>query len=164
MAALREVMAYLCAHYKIPDELSKARLTKMIYLADWRSAITQGRQITDIQWQFNHYGPYVPDVEYVARNDQAFEVLETKNYFGSGKSLIRLVGEVPPQSLTSSDREILDEVMRVTQTQYWQDFIRLVYSTYPILTQPRYAMLDLVEIARQYKANPVFREEETLGA
>lgn len=33
----------------------------------------------------------------------------------------------------------------------WSRFIRLVYSTYPILTQERGTKLDLVELAAKYK-------------
>jgi hypothetical protein len=53
MARLRDVVAYLCHEYPHKGELSKARLTKMVYLADWRSAIERGSQVTDIEWVFN---------------------------------------------------------------------------------------------------------------
>ena len=35
MAKLVDVVGYLCEHYPHKAELSKARLTKMVYLADW---------------------------------------------------------------------------------------------------------------------------------
>ncbi|MEZ5578109.1 MAG: hypothetical protein R3F40_00950 [Candidatus Competibacteraceae bacterium] len=31
----------------------------MIYLADWFSSLADGKKLTDIEWLFNHYGPYV---------------------------------------------------------------------------------------------------------
>ena len=54
MTELKEVISYLVSKYPHKDELSNARLTKMIYLADWRHAITQGNQITDIRWFFDN--------------------------------------------------------------------------------------------------------------
>jgi hypothetical protein len=44
MATLGDVMAYLCEHYPHKDDLSKARLTKLVYLADWKSAIERGNR------------------------------------------------------------------------------------------------------------------------
>jgi hypothetical protein len=151
MADLRDVIAYLCDHYPDKDDLSKARLTKMIYLADWRSAITRGAQITDITWIFNHYGPYVDDVVEMARNDPIFEVLTTENEFGTIKEVIQTKwrGE-EYQSLTEGDRGILDFVVERTASRNFRDFIRLVYSTYPVVAQPRYSSLDLVALAREY--------------
>jgi len=33
----------------------------------------------------------------------------------------------------------------------WQDLLRLVYSTYPILSSERYSELDLVALAKEYE-------------
>lgn len=155
MSRLRDAMAYVCVHYKHPEELSNARLTKTLYLADWRAALTLGRQITEVEWEFNHYGPFVHDVMYVARNDDAFEVVSMTNAYGSDKELIQIARpDVFLPELSEEDKGIIDEVMEVTTSKYWKDFIRLVYSTYPILTQSRYSTLDLVRLAEEYKANP----------
>lgn len=153
-------MAYICAKYAHPNELSNARLTKTIYLADWRSAILRGKQITEVEWEFSHYGPFVHDVMNVARSDPAFEVVQTTNAYGSDSALIKLSewGGLY-SSLTDEDKRILDDVMEITQPKYWSDFMRLVYSTYPILTQPRYSTLDLPTLAQEYKANPVLAAE-----
>ena len=62
MASLHDVMTYLVSKYPHSDDLANARLTKMIYLADWRAAIRYGKQVTDFSWEFNHYGPYLHDV------------------------------------------------------------------------------------------------------
>jgi len=73
MSKLRDIVAYFCSNYVYKDELSKVRLTKMVYLVDWRSAITDGKQLTRIQWHFNHYGPYVEDVVASIKYDSAFK-------------------------------------------------------------------------------------------
>src|SRR5439155_24236120 len=132
IAILRDVVLYLCKQYPHKHDLSKARLTKMVYLADWRSAIRRGRQITDIVWQFNHYGPYVDDVVRIARDDPAFEVVQDTNYYGGPKELIRVRDGTPSPSLDEDEREILDFVIGGTASKSWSDFMRLVYSTYPI--------------------------------
>lgn len=153
MALLRDVILYLCQHYPHKNELSKARLTKMVYLADWRSAILYGRQITDINWRFNYYGPYVDDVVNVARVDPDFNIIQDTNQFGDWKELIRVTNDAQRPILKKSEQAVLDHVIEVTAPKYWNDFIQLVYSTYPIVTQPRFAKLDLVALAQEYKAD-----------
>ncbi len=149
--SLRDAMVYLCKHYPHPDELSKGRLTKLVYLADWRSAIERGVQLTDIKWIFNHYGPYVHDIVDLARENQAFTVDLTQNAFGSSKEVIRASADAGYPTLTDEDKRVLDFVIDSTKTKYWGDFINLVYSTYPVVTQDRYSELDLVELAEEYK-------------
>jgi len=69
MSKLSTVLRFLCEKYPLKNELSNARLTKMVYLADWRSALMYGNQITDIEWYFDNFGPYVHDVVNTARTD-----------------------------------------------------------------------------------------------
>lgn len=150
MATLGDVMAYLCEHYPHKDDLSKARLTKLVYLADWKSAIECSEQMTDVEWVFNHFGPYVDDVADEARRDDAFEVTGTTNLYGDPKEVIKLAKSREYPSLTDEDKRILDSVIETTKRQSWNEFIRLVYSTYPVMTQDRFSTLNLVALARSY--------------
>ena len=53
--------------------------------------------------------------------------------------------------LTKAEREILDHIISITSTKYWNSFMELVYSTYPILKSNKYSELDLVSLAKAYK-------------
>lgn len=150
MANLRDVLAFLCKNYPHKRELSKARLTKMVYLADWRASIALGRQLTPIEWKFNHYGPYVTDVVELARKDSIFEVFGDETVYGSPKEVIKLAEEDAPVVLPPEEEAILEHVVATTSPLTWEDFIKLVYSTYPIRTQPRGSILDLPELAHDY--------------
>lgn len=152
MARLIDVMAYLCEVYPKKSDLSNARLTKLIYLADWRSALVNERQITDIEWVFDQFGPFVFDVkDTAAAYPEIFFVRETQNMFGSPKILIGLKDENYEYELEPEDKEVLDWVVAKSRRMPWNEFIRLIYSTYPILTQERGTKLDLVSLAAQYK-------------
>jgi hypothetical protein len=151
MASLHDVLVYICKHYPHKQELSKARLTKMVYLADWRAAIEQGRQLTSLRWTFNHYGPYLDDVVQEARASKDLDVETTRNMYGGLKELVAVRDETPEPPMSDSDRAILDHVIEETAPLYWNDFMKLVYSTYPIVTQERYTTLDLVELAKEYQ-------------
>lgn len=151
MATVRDVVAYICQRYPYAGELSKARLTKLVYLSDWKMCIQTDHQITPIRWYFNHFGPYVDDVEQLARNDRAFAIDRTNNFYGGLKEIIRLVGEIHPD-LTVQERLAIDFSIENTQNLSWDAFIKLVYSTYPVLTESRFDYLDLPTLSRQYKS------------
>lgn len=59
---ISDVLLYFINKYPYPDELSKTRITKMVYLADLYKTQVIGEQLTEIKWYFDHYGPYVSDV------------------------------------------------------------------------------------------------------
>ncbi|OOF01652.1 hypothetical protein BZG79_15145, partial [Salinivibrio sp. MA427] len=87
---ITNIVKYLLKEYPHKAELSASRLTKMIYLMDWKSSIDYGRQITDAQWHFNHYGPYVDDFVRVAKDDKDISVENTTTYYGGKKQLFKL--------------------------------------------------------------------------
>ena len=152
MNKLANIIAYITREYPRKHELSNARLTKMIYLADWLSANKRGCQISDIQWYFDNYGPFVHDVlETVQEHPEMFAIRHTSNVFGGEKTLVELKCSKVNIDLTAEERLILDDVINKTECLYWNDFIKLVYSTYPIISSDRYSFLDLIEKAKEYQ-------------
>lgn len=151
MNRLQNIMAYFCIEYPHKSELSKARLTKMIYLADWFSSLADGKKLTDIEWLFNHYGPYVEDVMDNASVSEGFRISQEVTMYGSQKYVVSFVGELDSESLSQRDKKILDLVIEKTKPLYFNDFINYVYSTYPVKSKNRYSTLDLVALANEYK-------------
>ena len=93
MENLKDIIIYLLKKYPHKSELSNARATKMIYLADWKSAIDNDNTMTNIRWKYDLYGPWVDDVVILAENDPDFIVDLTKNQFGNDKKLIQLTDD-----------------------------------------------------------------------
>jgi len=105
---------------------------------------------TNIKWYFNHYGPYVSDIIDTIRNDADFTITSQVNIYGEIKELIKL-NEIYSSPVISSDAQsVLDFVIKKTSSLSWEDFIQLVYSTYPIVTQPKYSNLNLEKLAVEY--------------
>lgn len=153
MAALRDILAYLLARYPYASELSNARVTKMVYLADWRHAIENGAQMSPVQWVFNNYGPFVWDIKDAAEaNPTIFAVSAEANYFGSPKLLLSLRDKEYVPQLQASEKAAIDHVVESTKKLTWESFIRLVYSTYPIIRSARFSVLDLRGLAAEYNA------------
>lgn len=151
MKKLQQIIAFFCVNYPHKEELTKARLTKMVYLADWFSALLDGKQLTDIKWVFNHYGPYVNDVVDTAHSTSGFEVEQRNTMYGSYKYVISYNGLETDLALSAREVSILNTVIDKTKTMYFNDFVDYVYSTYPVKKKERYSYLDLVGLAEIYK-------------
>jgi hypothetical protein len=152
MAAIKDVIAYFIANYpeSMKHELSNARLTKMVYLADWHSSINGRGQITNINWYFDNFGPFVRDIEQTAiAHPEIFQIETLRNAYGSFKKQFSLKNLYAPR-LTGNEIESLDHIIEVTKKLYWNDFIRLVYGTHPIASSERYEYLDLSKKAAEY--------------
>lgn len=150
---ISNLIKYLLTKYPYKSELSASRLTKMLYLADWKSAIKYSKKLTDAQWHFNHYGPYVDDFIKIAKDDDDIRVVSTRTMFGGHKQEIQLSSDFDGTiELAETDREILDFVISSTKRKNYEDFIKLVYSTYPVVSSSRYSDLDLISMAKEYKS------------
>ncbi len=153
---IENIIKYLCKNYPHKNELSKARLTKLVYLADWFSALTKNKQMTEIEWVFNHYGPYVDDITKVAIESNEFNIIPTMTNFGGNKYLIQLKNEDISIDLEEDEEKILDFVIEKTKGMYFDSFIDYVYSTYPVTSKERYSKLNLVTLAKEYKTTLIY--------
>lgn len=149
---LEKIIAYICQQYPYKDELSDARLTKMVYLTDWFSSLVNDKQATDINWVFNHYGPYVADIYQVAKDNGNFVVKSKATVYGNNKKIIDYIGD-EQVNLDHLTKSVIDSVIDKTKSMYFNDFIDYVYSTYPIRNNDRYSILDLPKLANEYKAS-----------
>ncbi|WP_108485587.1 Panacea domain-containing protein [Oceaniglobus ichthyenteri] len=148
MAEIADIAAYFCENYPHKSELSKTRLTKLVYLADWEFAKMEGRQMTPIRWYFHNFGPYVDDVIESVSSDSRFVVKEVKNAYGDSKLEIHLRNvDRPAYKLADREIEVLNDVISRTSTMYWNAFIKHVYETPPIANSDRYNYLDLNNFA-----------------
>lgn len=90
-----DIVAYFVRNSQI--ELSKGRLNKLVYLADWKYALDYGKQLSSISWKFNHYGPYVNEIEKSIESDslKRFKITHQEtSYFGHSKYTINLVNDL----------------------------------------------------------------------
>lgn len=147
---LHDLMASLYLKISHKSDLSKARFTKLVYLSDWKMSQRYGRTISNIKWLFNHYGPYVDDVVKLARDSTDFNLITTRNAYGSVKEKIEFTGiGFTNGVLDSQELEVIDEVVRETDPLYFNDFINLVYDTYPVRESSKYSILDLPKLAQK---------------
>jgi hypothetical protein len=156
MATLRDAMAYACHVYPASD-LSKAKLAKILYLADWKSALEGAPQITPVRWKFNHYGPYVTDVVDTARLSDGFSLVNDWTPFGNRRTVIKYEGK-NFGDLTDQQKLVIEEIVRTVAPLNFDAFLQLVYSTYPIVTSDRGSELDLSSLAREYRRSGLAKQ------
>ena len=161
MNKLQNIVAYFCASYPHQRELSNARLTKLVYLADWFSALVDDKQLTDIEWLFNHYGPYVDDVITSIKNVESFSIKHETTTYGSDTLQISFCGNENEIQLFGREKQILNAVIEKTKHLYFNDFIDYVYATYPVTSKIRYSYLNLVALARECKSEKSALTSET---
>ena len=147
-----DLVKYILENYPYPNELSKARLNKVIYLIDWKSVLINNKQLTNIEWKYNHYGPYVDVIKKQIQADSRFKIDNTTNFYGNPKELIVLIEDNGFSSPNEDEKQVIDFVIEKTKKYNWNDFIKLVYSTYPIISQPQGSNLNLIELSKEYKA------------
>lgn len=153
MTNLEILIRYILLNYPNIGELSKPRLVKLIYLIDWKYTIENGKQFTNINWYFNHYGPYVNDIIDLMRDQP--NVFQVKSYNNQYEGITDkfLLLDKSPVSLTSEVKNITDLFIDYTYKLTWSNFISLVYSSYPIKTSLKYTNLDLVKMSIEFKKN-----------
>ena len=154
MNELLNIIYYICLNYPNRDDLSNARLNKIIYLADWRNVLRRGHQVSQINWIFNHYGPFVFDIiNEVSAHEDIFEVRYVPNDFGKPKQIISLRGGLNQVNPNIEDSDSIDFIIAKTKDMGFNKFIQYVYSTYPVLSSQHGDNLNLIEKAEEYRAN-----------
>ena len=108
----------------------------MAYLADWKSAVERGRQMTGLSWVLGDRGPDCHEARLLVEAEL------------SGPARGRLA-RCP--SLTAEDRRLLRFVVQSVREKGYPEMEKLVYSTYPIFTQERFSGLDLAALAEEYR-------------
>ncbi len=149
MNKLQEIIHYIINNYPVSkkSDLSNARLTKLVFLSDWKNVIKYNRQISDIKWIFNHYGPYVNDIkENATNNNFIYDIHNGCLYFTDVQDK-----KYNYKHLTDKDKEVCNTIIHLTEDKTFSDFIRYVYSTYPIKISEKLSTLNLVEINKKRK-------------
>lgn len=132
----RAVVSFLRRRY--PHQcISGARLRRMAYLADWKSAIERGRQMTGLSWRFGDHGPDCAEARRLVEEELS----------GPPRGPFSCL-----RSLTAGDRWLLRFVVRSVEGKDYFEMEKLVYSTFPILAGERHSELHLAALAAEYEA------------
>jgi hypothetical protein len=149
MDPMRDVIIHVITRTSGTKSLSLLKLTTLLYLADWRAALTLGKQITDVAW-IQPFVAKMPEVaKYLVGNPLYFSIAHSDH--PENPPEVFFVGESLSSHLTQESRETVEFVLRSASQKPWPELFRLAYSTYPMLSQPPHSALNLIELAARYK-------------
>ncbi|WP_204991404.1 Panacea domain-containing protein [Sphingomonas molluscorum] len=126
----------------------------MVYLADWLSLINGKPSVSSIDWYFDNYGPFVWDIKRCVENSDTLNLRRTSTVFGNKKEVVELNNDNYTPVVDNDTKWAIDHIISETKKLNWADFIRLVYSTYPVASSQKYTVLDLPTLAQEYVASP----------
>jgi hypothetical protein len=141
----RNAIAHILINTVGPGPLPVLRLTTLLYLSDWRSAITRKRQITDITWVQPFVAKMPEIIQFLGRNSPDFTLVP------GPQPEVMFTGDPLSGILSSEARACIDFVLRSETNKSWPELFRLAYSTYPMFSQPPQSLLDLVALSYLYE-------------
>lgn len=138
MASLTDVISYIHNHYPSSQtELSVERLIKLIYLADWKCAITYSSSMTNTSWKIRDFQPWM-------EKNSVEELIEVLAKIRIG-SLLKV-----SSNLQDCEKKIIKFVIEIAKDKSEEQLNRLVHSTYPAIIQNNSDILNLSELASIY--------------
>ena len=144
MNKLKNTILYIIKHYPYEDNLTQTRLIALLYLIDWKNMLQYKKQLTNISWYFDHYGPYSSDIMTEVNNHNDLYVELTKSNFGTEKYLIKSKKDnLKITDLTKEDTEIIDKIINDTKLLTWNELMTYVYNTKPIKNTKKYTNITL---------------------
>lgn len=156
MTELLPILKYLHINYSdacCECSVSMSRLVKMLYLADWKSAIDHGEPLTSVQWWIDDCGPNTNEVLNCLKDNPEHFLLDfSLDEHGNIKVSVALCNtEDSIDTLSEDCRNTLDFVLSTMSRLSWTEVTRLVISTYPMITQATGSDLDLAALAKEHR-------------
>lgn len=149
MSNTKQAIVYLLHQHPKKENLYLEQLAKILYLIDWKHTLEAARPYTDLQWVYESSGPWSDELDKIAQDDD-LEVI--RNAYRRNYDIIRLrhPGELSV-SLGETAINVIGHIIRETVNLNIDEFNKLVYSTYPMVTTQRSHTINLLKAAREYK-------------
>ena len=134
MRKYKDIIQYIVKNHPDPCSLSSARVSAILYLIDWKSAMETGRQLTNLHWQTTPSG--------IKPQGGLSAPFSSKEY----KAL-------PSCKFSSAEKDIMNHAIDSSARKGITELISLANTTYPAFLQNRIGtVLNLDDIAKIYKA------------
>lgn len=153
MERVINILDYLYLQYPNSNQLSISRVMKLLYLIEWRYAITKFEKLTDIEWMQTEYGPFYKTLRSIYNESSNYEVtikLDDKN---REQTVIIFLNKKENLSLKDEAKKVVDFVINHCKDYSWTELNNLVNSTYGVLNTPQGQIIDVVNLARKYRDN-----------
>lgn len=152
VTTLAAAAAYLINNSPGPLHLPLQRLTQMLYLADWKSAIEYRCQLTYLDWRRGFTGPESWRLERFIERSPDFDAASRADALGRERlELRRWPAASREADLDATERWLLDFVLATPRTRPEPPLATLIASTYPMMSTSSPQELDLAALAERYE-------------
>lgn len=151
MERLINILDYLYLNYPNANQLSISRVMKLLYLIEWRYAITKFEKLTDIEWMQTEFGPYYKSLRVIFSESSNFEVSIKLDDNKKEQIVITFLNKKNNLNIKNDAKQVVDFVIQHCKDYSWQELNNLVNSTYSVLNTPQGHMIDIVTMAKKYK-------------
>lgn len=151
-----QLICFYCENLPKQYVPSESLLSKMVYLADWKSAVNYGNQITDLNWKLEDethepiaQGIRLTELVKVCSTNQSgpctarWTPLSTRSFLRQRRKTL-----VEASELSEQQKAIARSVLKLVDHKSSMD--RLIEGTYPVSTQTLNEDMQLTAIANEY--------------
>lgn len=150
MERVINILDYLYLQYPNSNQLSISRVMKLLYLIEWRFAITKFDKLTDIDWLKTEYGPFYKSLRSIFNESSNFEVIIKIDNHNKEQLVINFLNKKENFILRNDTKEVVDFVIAHCMSYSWTELNTLVNSTYGVLNTPQGQLINIVVSAKQY--------------
>lgn len=151
MERVINILDYLYLQYPNPNRLSISRVMKLLYLVEWRYAITKFKKLTDIEWLQTQYGPFYKYLRTIFNESSNFDISIKFDEDNKEQIIIEFLNKKENLTIHDEVKEVVDFVIFHCKDYSWNELNNLVNSTYGILNTPQGQIINMVELAKKYR-------------
>jgi hypothetical protein len=151
MERVINILDYLYVKYPNSNQLSISRVMKLLYLIEWRFAITRFEKLTDIEWLNTEYGPFYKSLRRIFNESSNFTVTIKLDESGREQTIIFFLNKKDSINLKSETIDVIDFVIEHCKNYSWTELNNLVNSTYGVLNTPQGQIIDILKLANDYR-------------
>lgn len=145
-----DALQALLVRYPHRDDLTMWRATAMLYLADWRLALTQSQMEIRASWQRGRYGPTSSQAYDALHRSGMFTTQQRPSPFGSMRAVVVPTRPDLPKLPAEAEAEI-EFVVDASASSSAAHLMRIVRGTYPMRTCPIDGPMHLMSLAGEYR-------------
>ena len=151
MERLRRIVVHVLKHWAEQGSMLESRLAKLLYVADWRSVLETDEGVTGVAWRLQDGAPYSPQLRQVIERTRYLKLIPPITSLGETGPRVSLEDGAPGLEVSVYERRVFGYVGRLLNEISWDEFIGLVYSTYPMVyNNGSVGQMDLLDLKKRY--------------
>lgn len=157
MDSLKDIVYALIRGLSDVGHLSMPRLIKSLYLFDWSCVLNNRCNGQQFQWSCGMCGPFCEQISNdIIEDKKAFRTYLKDNHYGGMKLVVECTDTKYAPQLSETSMKAVEHVIKETKGMQWNDFVRLISSTMPVVMSNLDEPLDLLRAAE-------FRKQSVKG-